>query len=113
MARHPKRQLVEAQITYLYDSHHDMPWGKIEAAVGKQFSERERQDIYLCTNEYSEELSWHSGGATMAGVTSLRNQLLKSLEAICELAERFQPQGQTDIDPEDRKAMDALSQMLF
>lgn len=112
MARHPKRQLVEARVKYLYERYQDLPWSKIETAVDKQFSESERSQIYLCTNEYSEEFSCHTGAAKMADVTKLREEILKSLDPICELAERFQPLGIVEIDLEDRKAMDALSQML-
>ncbi|SMC14710.1 hypothetical protein ROA7745_04580 [Roseovarius aestuarii] len=111
MARTPTRQLVEGRIHYLYDSHSELPWREIEAAVDKQFLDSERKEIYFCTMEYSEELCWHSGGARKADVTKLRNEMLKPMDAICRLAERFQPLGNSIIDPEDRKAMDALSQM--
>jgi hypothetical protein len=98
-----------ASIEYLYHSFDQIHWAQIEERACKVFPASERKEIHYCTDRYSHEASWIDGAAPANELFLLRNESLRSCEALCALAERFQPAGGAPLGSDERKVMESLA----
>ncbi len=122
MAKTKKRALSSATIKPLYEDVESMPWNDIEtdfrswkkggAAPDPLFSSSDREEIFLCTEVYSKELSWQSGGVISKDIDDLRNIIANCTNDLCEALEKYLKPKKDPPIRNQGTALDALSMMF-